>query len=63
MKKPTQTPHVSERSPKPDKTIADGTKDQDAALDEALEETFPASDPIAMNQPHREPAKDNSKDN
>lgn len=59
MKKPAKTPHISKRSPKPDKTITDGTANQDAALDEALKETFPASDPIAISQPFREPAKDN----
>jgi len=31
----------------------DRSKSEDAKLDEALDDTFPASDPPAMTEPHR----------
>jgi len=33
-------------------------QEQDDFLEESLEETFPASDPIAPGRPSRQPAKD-----
>jgi hypothetical protein len=55
MSKPETRPR---KEPIPDHRAA--TK-QDAALDEALDETFPASDPIAVHSEHdddiRKPAK------
>ena len=33
-------------------------KDQEKALDDALKDTFPASDPISIEQPEGDPAAD-----
>jgi hypothetical protein len=45
---PTPPPEPSRPNP-PDRPS------DDAALDEALEETFPASDPIAIDRPRKPP--------
>ena len=40
-------------------------KREDRALDDALEDTFPASDPVSIEQPahHRRPKKDDAPNN
>lgn len=40
-----------QRAPLVPRDIADHTKHQELALDEALDESFPASDPVAISIP------------
>jgi hypothetical protein len=42
--------HPRSDQPPPKTRRADGDEDLDAALDEALKDTFPASDPIAVHE-------------
>jgi hypothetical protein len=57
----TREPHP--KLPIPDKKIppAGTPGHEDAMLDEADEESFPASDPSAPTQPHRKPADKGTK--
>jgi hypothetical protein len=49
MKPPTEMPTPTvPRTPSQDDAAPDDRAKRDAALDEALKATFPASDPIAM---------------
>lgn len=52
------------RTSQPKKTIeevADAKRRLDRALDEGLEETFPASDPVAVSEPAPTPPEDGRK--
>jgi hypothetical protein len=51
MKKPQ--PDQRRSKPPPKTRRADGDEDLDDALDEALKNTFPASDPIAVHKKKR----------
>ena len=52
MKKPIEGPDTNPPGkPWRGEAVPDDKAKQDAALDEALRETFPASDPIAPYQP------------
>jgi hypothetical protein len=46
---------VPKRKTLQDNSSRDKRRRQEAALDEALENTFPASDPISVEQPGRDP--------
>jgi hypothetical protein len=48
---------AAEASNRPSETDT-SEQEQDDFLEESLEETFPASDPIAPGRPWREPSKD-----
>lgn len=47
-----QTPATEEQLKRMEESVARNLQNRDAMLDEALDETFPASDPPAMIQPH-----------
>ncbi len=49
---PAPTPRRKEGN-----AIPNDNKDRDSALDEALEESFPASDPVAITVEDRKPPK------
>jgi hypothetical protein len=50
-----------DRNPKADKKAKDIKRHLDEELDEGLEDTFPASDPVSVSQPHPSEYRDNSK--
>jgi hypothetical protein len=50
-----------DRNPKADKKTKDIKRHLDEELDEGLEDTFPASDPVSVSQPHPSEYRDNSK--
>jgi len=52
VKKPR--PDKRRPDPPPKTRRADGDEDLDNALDEALKETFPASDPVAVHKKKRD---------
>jgi hypothetical protein len=55
VKKPIGGPKANApRKPRRGGAVPDDKAKQDAALDEALEETFPASDPIAPYRHHHD---------
>lgn len=50
-----------DRNPKADKKAKDIKRHLDEELDEGLEDTFPASDPVSVSQPHPSEHLDKSK--
>ena len=49
MQQPTDAPNTTvPRQPRQNDTVADNKAKRAAALDEALKQTFPASDPIVV---------------
>lgn len=50
---------IADDANKPNETD-NSEQEQDDFLEESLEETFPASDPIAPGRPSRDPSKDKS---
>ncbi len=44
---------MGKETPRPAPVVKDAAKEQDDYLEEALEETFPASDPIAPGHPEK----------